>query len=188
MIRRVLPFGIALLAACTGRTIPPDHDRIVWRGIPVQAENRCSEYSRDDYNARHPPDTKLGMVMDYGRPYFPYTGERFDHLEEAAIEHIVALSEAHDSGLCAASEARKEFFATDPVNLTLAPLASNRHDKGAKDAADWLPERNRCWFVDRVIQVRIRHGLTIDIRELEALEAVLTTCEPADLLVQPKNQ
>ena len=50
-------------------------------------------------------------------------------LIQTDIEHIVAASEAHDSGL---------------RNLTLAAPQVNRHQKSSKDAAEWLPERNRC--------------------------------------------
>ena len=59
-----------------------------------------------------------------------------------AAEHIVARSEAHDSGLCAAdSETRRE-FASDPLNFTLASPAVNRSQKSGKDAAEWLPDCN----------------------------------------------
>ena len=40
---------------------------------------------------------------------------------ETDIEHIVATSEAHDSGLCAADRATRKQFAQDLRNLTLAP-------------------------------------------------------------------
>ena len=53
----------------------------------------------------------------------------------------------------------------------------NRHEKVAKDAADWLPELNRCWFARTVIAVRQEYGLTIDRREADALDAVLEGCE-----------
>ena len=42
---------------------------------------------------------------------------------------MVATSEAHDSGLCAAHAATKRRFAGDLLNLTLAASAVNRHKK-----------------------------------------------------------
>ena len=60
--------------------------------------------------------------------------------------HIVVRSEAHDSGLCAAPPERKREFARDIRNLTLLALHLNRNLKGAKDAADWTLDENRCWF------------------------------------------
>ena len=75
---------------------------------------------------------------------------------------MVARSEAHDSGLCAADPATRRRFATDLLNLTLAGPNLNRNEKRARDTAEWLPEQNRCWFAPRVIAVRQRYGLTIE--------------------------
>ena len=52
----------------------------------------------------------------------------------------------------------------------------NRHQKGGKDAAEWLPARNQCWFAARVVEVRRAYGLTIDRREADALQRVLAGC------------
>ena len=105
----------------------------------------------------------------------PYTGECFESRTETDIEHIIALSEAHDSGLCAATdEVKRQTFASDLLNLTLASPALNRYEKRDRDAADWLPERNRCWFAAQIVAVRLAYGLTIDQREADALEATLS--------------
>ena len=63
---------------------------------------------------------------------------------------MVARSEAHDSGLCAADLATRHRFATDLLNLTLAGPRVNRYEKVDRDAAEWLPAQNRCWFAARV--------------------------------------
>ena len=60
--------------------------------------------------------------------------------------------------------------------ITLAAPAVNRDQKRARDAGDWLPRLNRCWFAARVVAVRRKYGLTIDQREADALERVLTAC------------
>ena len=86
--------------------------------------------------------------------YGPYTGRWFASPRDTDIEHIVARSEAHDSGLCAADAARRRRFASDLLNLTLASPAVNRTQKNDKDAAEWLPALNQCWFADRVVAVR----------------------------------
>ena len=49
------------------------------------------------------------------------------------VEHIVALAEAHDSGLSADDLAT---FSGDPLNLTLATPHENRTVKDERDAAD----------------------------------------------------
>ena len=78
-----------------------------------------------------------------GRVYGPYTGRRFSNRRETDIEHMVATSEAHDSGLCAADAGTKHRFASDLLNLTLAAPAVNRHRKSGKDAEEWMPRMNR---------------------------------------------
>ena len=95
----------------------------------------------------------------------------------------MARSEAHDSGLCAASEVTRSEFASDLLNLTLASPSVNRHQKSDNDAAEWLPELNQCWYVDRTIQVRFEYGLTIDRAEADAIDSVLATCESTEMVV-----
>ena len=64
--------------------------------------------------------------------YGPYTGTWFASTSETDIEHIVARSEAHDSGLCAADAATRRRFASDILNLTLASPSVNRSQKSGK--------------------------------------------------------
>ena len=107
----------------------------------------------------------------------PYDGTRFASLKESDIEHVVSISEAHDSGLCAASAEIRRRFARDLDNLTLATPALNRYEKRGLDAAEWLPNLNRCWYAKTIISVRQEYRLTIDRQEAAALEAVLAKCD-----------
>ena len=68
------------------------------------------------------------------------------------VVHLKAYS--HDSGLCAADRATRKLFAQDLRNLTLASPRVNRHQKSGKDAAEWVSDRNRCWFAARVVEVK----------------------------------
>ena len=95
----------------------------------------------------------------------------------------MARSEAHDSGLCAAISTLRSQFAADLLNLTLASPSVNRHQKSDHDAAEWLPDLNQCWYVDRVVQVRRQYGLTIDPAEAQAIDQVLAGCTSTDLVV-----
>ena len=99
------------------------------------------------------------------------------------IEHIVALSEAHDSGFCAKDAETRRRFASDIVNLTLASPTVNR-GKGGKDAAEWRPDLNSCWFASRVVEVRQKYRLTIDRRERDALESILSGCTSTEMILQ----
>ena len=144
-------------------------------GIPIQPENRCTPYDSDDY--RYPQSLEAQIVAETGGAFYsPYTGETFNWGEDVDIEHIVARSEAHDSGLCAADIFTRLAFASDPLNLTFASPQLNRDQKIAKDVAEWLPDLNRCWFVNRVVAVKRRYGLSMDPREAQAALAVLTAC------------
>ena len=93
----------------------------------------------------------------------------------------MARSEAHDSGLCRADVATRKKFSSDLLNLTLASPALNRHQKHAYDATRWMPTLNRCWFAHRVLQVRLKYRLSIDRREADALERILSSCETTEI-------
>ena len=153
-----------------------------WRGLQVAPEYRCSPYDAGDY--RYPQSVEDRITAQLGGVYGPYTGRWFASDTETDIEHMVARSEAHDSGLCAASAATRRAFARDLLNLTLAAPGVNRHQKSDRDAADWLPDRNRCWFASRVIEVRRKYGLTVDRREADALDRVLAGCSSTALVIQ----
>ena len=49
----------------------------------------------------------------------------------------------------------------------------NRSQKSDRDAAEWMPARHGAWFADRVIQVKLEYGLSVDPAERDALEALL---------------
>ena len=168
----------ALAIACTAASAE------TWRGLTVAPEQRCSPYSAKDY--RYPQSVEPGIVASMGgRIYGPYTGRTFASIRETDIEHIVARSEAHDSGLCAADGAARRRFAADPLNLTLAAPAVNRCGRSGKcdrDAAEWLPVRNRCWFANRVVEVRRKYDLTVDRREADRLERILASCASTEMV------
>ena len=153
-----------------------------WRGIEIRDESRCSPYARSDY--RYSQSVEDDIIEELGGIYSPYTGECFSSKQETEIEHIVALSEAHDSGLCEPipniMQIRRD-FASDPLNLTLASPALNGSYKRHYDGAEWMPPMNKCWFAQRIVEVRQKYGLTIDRREAEALERILAACSSVEM-------
>ena len=153
-----------------------------WRGLEIRPESRCSPYERSDY--RYSQSVELAIIERLGGIYSPYTGRCFASQWETDIEHIVALSEAHDSGLCEPAPnimQLRQAFASDPLNLTLASPELNRGRKRHYDGAEWMPPMNRCWFAQRIVEVRRKYGLTIDRREAEALERILSTCTSVEM-------
>ena len=125
-----------------------------WRGLTIAPENRCSPYDADDYS--YPQSVEDDIVRSLGGIYSPYTCESFDSDTQTDIEHIVARSEAHDSGLCSADDATRTRFVRDLLNLTLASPALNRSQKSDTDAAEWMPDQNRCWFAQTIVDVCAR--------------------------------
>ena len=151
-----------------------------WNGLQIAPEHRCSPYDRQsDY--RYPQSVEQSVVSQIGAVYGPYSGTCFNSTSETDIEHIVAMSEAHDSGLCAQDRAARSRFAKDLRNLTLAAPALGRHQKRGKDAGEWLPDRNQCWFAARVVEVKRAYGLTVDRREAAALKKILARCASTEM-------
>ena len=176
-IRRAAAAAMAVLAiaAATDSRAPAAE---TWNGLILVSEHRCSPYDRADYPYPQSAEARIVASMG-GHVYGPYTGRYFQSTRETDIEHIIALSEAHDSGLCAAGPTVRRRFASDPLNLTLAAPAVNRCGSSGKcgfDAAEWQPPMNQCWFADRVVAVKRKYDLTVDRREAAALDRILSAC------------
>ena len=172
-----LPFIACAPAPVTAQETP------TWNGLRIAPEVRCSEYNKKrDY----PYSQKLeDRIVERQGLWSHYTREVFDSKRDSDIEHIVATSEAHDSGLCAADKATREAFASDLDNLTLANPSLNRHQKSGKDAAEWIPPVNQCWFVETVIKVKQKYNLTVDIDEVRVMSQILEDCQRSCSLTNP---
>ena len=155
-------------------------DAETWRGLQVCDEQPRDGYDRDAFGSGHrsledeiiaalPPTMKAN-----GQVYTPYSCLAFDitadGTAETDIEHIVALAETHDSGI---ADDRRRDIASDLDNLTIADPTVNQSQKSDRDAAEWMPARHGAWFAERVIQVKLEYGLSVDPAERDALEALL---------------
>ena len=178
--------GLAVLAIVAGgiADLGQAFGAETWRGLVIAPEDRCAPYYRDEYRYSQSVEAEIVAAMG-GRIYGPYTGRHFSSTSRTDIEHIVAVSEGHDSGLCAADSSVRHRFASDLLNLTLAAPEVNRCSGGGKcayDAAEWLPPRNRCWFAARVVAVKFKYSLTVDRDEAAALQRVLSDCTSTDII------
>ena len=156
-----------------------------WMGLTISPENRCSPFDREEQYPYSQSVEDAVIASMNGKIYGPYTGRYFDSKRDTDIEHIVSVSEIHDIGLCAASDEVRRQFANDVLNLTLAAPEVNRCYRGGKcgyDAGEWLPERNKCWFANRVVQVKRKYNATVDMKEARALSAVLSQCESTEMV------
>ena len=177
MDRRDWILGAAILLSLATRgtsTVPATE---TWRGLRVEPEHRCSDYEYSHYRA--PRTSEQRIQEDAGSSgggwYAPYEA-RLLLSAESEVEHVVAALEAHESGACAWTRAKRRAFARDLANLTLATPELNG-EKGARDAGEWLPPHGRCGFARRVVFVKRRWKLSVDERERAELERVLAACE-----------
>ena len=150
------------------------------RGLVVAPEQRCSPYDADDY--RYPQSVEDRIVAELGGVYGPYTGRWFASKSDTDIEHMVARSEAHDSGLCAADLATRRRFATDLLNLTLAGPRVNRYEKVDRDAAEWLRRRTAAGSRRRWSRSGNGMGSPSTSVEADALDQVLADCGSTELI------
>jgi hypothetical protein len=122
-----------------------------------------------------------GCVVVAGQLADPYTGKRIDFHKSAAakvqIDHVVALSDAWQTGAQGWSAATRLEFANDPLELLAVDGQANQ-DKGDGDAATWLPPRKsfRCDYVGRQVAVKYRYDLWVTAAERTAMARALQTC------------
>lgn len=152
----------------------------MWEGLCIRPEpDRRSGYARADHADSESAIIRSVLARRAGRFVVgPYTCRRFEVKVRASggalyadtdIEHVVALAEAHDSGL---APSQRHAFANDLFNQVLVDSSANR-SKGGRDAAEWTPDHNRRWFARRVIDVKLKWGLSVDLAEAEALRGLL---------------
>lgn len=93
------------------------------------------------------------------------------------VDHLVALSDAHQTGAASWDDDTRRAFANDPLNLLSVDAGLNRQ-KGDADAATWLPPNKgfRCDYVARQIAVKAKYDLWVKPAEKQAMVGVLQTC------------
>ncbi|TFD50306.1 DUF1524 domain-containing protein [Cryobacterium frigoriphilum] len=113
----------------------------------------------------------------------PYTGKTINFVRGQStsalvqIDHVVALSNAWQTGGQQLSQAQRVSLANDPLNL-LAVDGSTNSSKGDGDSATWLPpvKAYRCAYVARQVSVKATYGLWVTQAEHDAMTRILTNC------------
>ena len=121
----------------------------------------------------------------------PFSGESINFVRgnitsmEVQIDHVVALSNAWQTGAFKLTLKERTAFANDPMNL-LAVKGRLNSQKSDGDAATWLPplKSYRCDYVLRQIAVKIKYKLWFTAPEKEAMVRILNTCPEKPL---PEN-
>lgn len=93
------------------------------------------------------------------------------------IDHLVALSNAWQTGAAYFDKNKRSQIANDPLNLLAVDAKLNRK-KGDGDAATWLPPYKafRCEYVARQVAVKAKYGLWVTQPEKAAIGKILSTC------------
>jgi len=144
-------------------------------------DTRNDILGRDLVQVSFKPGTRDCLVLT-GVLHDPYSAKSvpFTRTADAAavqIDHVVALSNAWQTGAQRLSAQRRQDLANDPANLQATTRAMNSQ-KGDGDAATWLPadKSYRCSYVSRQIVVKALYGLWVTPAERAAMVRVLTGC------------
>ena len=117
-----------------------------------------------------------------------YSGETINFVRgnvtsmEVQIDHVVALSNAWQTGAFKLTVLQRTALANDPMNL-FAVKGRLNSQKGDGDTATWLPPLKsfRCAYVAQQIAVKAKYSLWVTAPEKEAMARILTAC-PKQLL------
>jgi hypothetical protein len=93
------------------------------------------------------------------------------------IDHVVALSNAWQTGAAYFDKNTRLLIANDPINLLAVDAKLNRQ-KGDGDAATWLPPNKsfRCEYVARQVAVKSKYKLWVTEPEKAAITKILSSC------------
>jgi Protein of unknown function (DUF1524)/Excalibur calcium-binding domain len=124
-----------------------------------------------------------GCAVLSGTLHDPYTARTLRYVRGEGtptaiqIDHVVALSDAWQTGAQQWDVAERVALANDPLNL-LAVNGPTNEAKGDGDAATWLPPNKsyRCAYVARQVAVKARYHLWVTNAERGAMTRVLSTC------------
>ena len=127
-------------------------------------------------------------VVESGVLLDRYSGETINFVRgnvtsmEVQIDHVVALSNAWQTGAFKLSAVQRTALANDPLNL-FAVKGRLNSQKGDGDAATWLPPLKsfRCAYVAQQIAVKAKYSLWVTAPEKDAMVRILTAC-PNQLL------
>ena len=165
-----------------------------WSDIDRNGCDTRNDILNRDLTAKQHKNSR-GCVVISGILNDPYTGKVINFMrgkdtsEQVQIDHVVALSDAWQSGAQEISAQERLQLANDPENLLAVDGPANQQ-KSDSDAATWLPANAsfRCSYVARQIRVKAKYHLWVKPAEKEAMINVLTPCAGAAAKPAPVPQ
>ena len=174
--------------------------------LPVKGRAPKTGYTRDQFGPawadvdRNGCDTRNDMlkrdlnnivfraktqncVVESGTLQDRYSGETINFIRgnitsmEVQIDHVVAISNAWQTGAFKLTLAQRTALANDPMNL-FAVKGRLNSQKGDGDAATWLPpvKSFRCTYIAQQIAVKAKYSLWVTPPEKEAMVRILSGC------------
>jgi hypothetical protein len=122
-------------------------------------------------------------VVESGTLVDRYSGETINFVKgnissmEVQIDHVVALSNAWQTGAFKLTSDQRRALSNDPLNL-FAVKGRLNSQKGDGDAATWLPPLKsfRCSYVAQQIAVKAKYSLWVTAPEKAAIVSMLAKC------------
>jgi hypothetical protein len=203
-MRRIVVLALLLTTLPLSNTAQADQDALtVLNSLEVKGRAAKTGYARSQFPHWSDPDrngcdarndtlkrdlTQIsfkGGTRDCkvltGQLLDPYSGKviTFSSTKSTIdIDHVVALSNAWQTGAAYFDKTKRAAIANDPLNLIAVDAKLNRQ-KGDGDAATWLPplKSYRCDYVARQIAVKAKYGLWVTQPEKGAIIKLLEKCE-----------
>ena len=203
-MRRIVVLALLLTALPLSNTAQADQDALtVLNSLEVKGRAAKTGYARSQFPHWSDPDrngcdarndtlkrdltqisfksgTRDCKVLT-GQLLDPFSGKVITFSSTKSnidIDHVVALSNAWQTGAAYFDKTKRQQIANDPLNLLAVDFSLNRQ-KGDGDAATWLPplKSYRCDYVGRQIAVKAKYGLWVTQPEKGAIIKLLEMCE-----------
>jgi hypothetical protein len=145
-------------------------------------DTRNDILKRDLISITYKPKTRDCVVLT-GVLEDRYSGETINFVRgnissmDVQIDHVVALSNAWQTGAFKLTKIERTALANDPLNL-FAVKGRLNSQKSDGDAATWLPplKSYRCSYVAQQIAVKAKYSLWVTAPEKNAMVGILANC------------
>ncbi len=154
-------------------------------------DQRNDVLRRDLEGETFKPGTR-DCVVATGTLADPYTGKTIAFTrgqgtsEAVQIDHVVALSNAWQTGAQQLDATARRNLGNDPLNLMAVDGPTNSAKRDS-DAATWLPpvRAYRCTYVARQVAVKAKYRLWVTQAERDAITRILQGCPGQPLPTDP---
>jgi hypothetical protein len=184
-----VPSGLSVIEAqvTKGRAAKTGYTRAqfgqAWSDVDRNGCDTRNDILKRDLTAEIFKENTHDCVVLSGTLIDPYSGDTINFVRgnitsmEVQIDHVVALSNAWQTGAFKLTIKDRTALANDPLNL-LAVKGRLNSQKGDGDAATWLPplKSYRCDYVLRQIAVKMKYKLWFTAPEKEAMVRILKGC------------